>query len=286
MDVFLAENYFLIAIAIIWMFIAAVQDFRKREVANWWSFSLIVLALAYRGFLSVSMNNAWYFLWGIIGLVVGFVLANSLYYARMFAGGDAKLMYGVFCVLPLSLLWKENLVILGWFVLLFLVAGSVYGMIYSIILFVMHFKRFKKEFNKMFKQYKVLILSLVLVGIIIMFFSMQEGAWPIAALSVLLILSPLMLIFAKAIEGCCMIKRIDVKDLTIGDWLAEDVKVGRKVIKEYWEGISEEELMLIRKHKKKVLVKYGIPFTPTFLFAFIAMMIIFKYNLNNLISLI
>ena len=101
-EIFVSEIWFLIAIGIIWIVGAVVQDFRKLEVANWWSFSLIVIALAYRAFLSVESSNGWWFGWGVIGLIGGFVLANALYYGRVFAGGDAKLMIALGAILPFS----------------------------------------------------------------------------------------------------------------------------------------------------------------------------------------
>ena len=64
---FLPEVIFMLSIAIIWTIIAVAQDFRKREVANWWNFSLIIFILAFRLFLSIEKGNYWWFLWGLIG---------------------------------------------------------------------------------------------------------------------------------------------------------------------------------------------------------------------------
>ena len=133
-EIFIPENLFLIGLGIVWMIVAIIQDFRSREVANWWNFSLIVAALSYRGFISISSANYWPALWGVIGLVVGIILGNLFYYARMFAGGDAKLMYSLGTLLPLGMTWRLNLSLLIWFLLLFLVVGGVYGLVYSFIL--------------------------------------------------------------------------------------------------------------------------------------------------------
>jgi len=69
---------FLLAIGLIWIAVAVIQDFRKREVANWWNFSLIVFALAFRAFVAVNNSNIWFFYWGLIGLALGFVLSVIL----------------------------------------------------------------------------------------------------------------------------------------------------------------------------------------------------------------
>ena len=55
----LTENLFLIVLAFIWIIVAIVQDFRKREIANWLNFSLIAIVLAYRAFVSIAILNYW-----------------------------------------------------------------------------------------------------------------------------------------------------------------------------------------------------------------------------------
>jgi Flp pilus assembly protein protease CpaA len=41
------EIVFLIVLGIIWLWIASLQDLKKREVLNWVSFSLIVFAISF-----------------------------------------------------------------------------------------------------------------------------------------------------------------------------------------------------------------------------------------------
>jgi len=42
------------------------------------------------------------------------------------------------------------------------------------------------------------------------------------------------------------------------------------VVKPTWEGLSKKELEFLQRAKKKVLVKYGIPFVPAFLLTLLA----------------
>jgi len=283
---FVAENWFLIILAVVWMIVAIIQDFRKREVANWWNFSLIAIALAYRGFLSVSRLNHWYFSWGIIGLAVGFIIANIFYYARMFAGGDAKLMMGLGVILPLSLSWMTNFRLLIWFLVLFLLLGGLYGGIYSIVLALIFRKEFIKEFVKKFKVYMKIVISILILSSIGVILGVVYDYWLGIWLGGLIFISPLLLVYAKAIEEACMVKGINVKYLTIGDWLAKSISVGRKKIEPNWQGLDEDELKLIQlSYKKDVLIKYGIPFTPSFLLAFVALLGMFKY-LGNFVGLL
>ena len=90
----------LIAFAIFWLALASIQDLKRREVENWWSISLVVVVMAFRAFWSVQDLNIWPFLWGLMGLVFGFALANLFYYARMFAAGDFKLLINICCSSP------------------------------------------------------------------------------------------------------------------------------------------------------------------------------------------
>jgi len=287
-EIFSPVNIFIIVIALIWMFFAVIQDFRKREVANWWNFSLIVFVLAYRAFLSVNSSDYRYFLWGIIGLVVGIVFSNAFYYARMFAGGDTKLLMALGTVLPLSFSWIVNLEILFWFAILFLLLGAIYGLVYSIILSIINFNKFKKRFGEYIRKYKkpILIYFLISLAVIFIFLFVRGSFYFSYYLLILLVifisLFPLLFFYAKAIEDTCMTHLVPVSMLTIGDWLVRSVRVGNRKIKPNWEGLSEQELIVIqKKFKGKVWVKYGIPFTPSFLLGFLAMLgwIYFKINL-------
>ena len=69
----------------------------------------------------------------------------------------------------------------------------------------------------------------------------------------------------------CMIKKVDSENLVEGDWLYKDIKIKNKVIKSKWDGLSKEEIRLIKMSKKNVLIKQGIPFVPVFLISFLVL---------------
>ena len=87
-------------------------------------------------------------------------------------------------------------------------------------------------------------------------------------LGILLISFPLLLSFAKGVEDIVMIRTIHGKNLREGDWLVSDVKVGKRQVKATFEGVSKEDMHLLR-NTKKVQIKDGLPFVPAFLFGFI-----------------
>ena len=66
-----------------------------------------------------------------------------------------------------------------------------------------------------------------------------------------------------------MIKKVDTKELTEGDWLYKNIRIGRKLIEAKWSGLSKEEIDLLRKKKKNILIRQGIPFSPVFLISYI-----------------
>ncbi len=273
------ENLFLIILGLVWIIGAVLQDLKRREVDNLWNFSLIAFALAYRLAISIFHGNYWFILNGIIGLGIFLILGNLFYYLRLFAGGDAKLVIALGAILPLSYDWLFNLKIFGLFILLFLIAGSIYALIWALFLVAIHFKNFSKEFVKESKDFKRLFLFAIFMAIIWIIFMIFIHEQILVLIGILILLFPVLFIFAKSVETCCMVRLVEGKKVTEGDWLVQDVKIGKRLIKSNWEGVSKNELFLIKKSGKKVLIKYGIPFTPAFLIAYIFLfLIIFKYE--------
>ena len=265
---------FLIVLALIWITFAVVQDLRNREVANWVNFSLIIFALGFRFFSCLFLENIHFafFYQGLIGLGIFFVLENLLYYGRMFAGGDAKLMLALGTILPFSENFFINLKIFGIFFGLFMVVGLFYSLGITIFLSLKNFKKFKKEFNKQFnKRRKFVYFSLIIsiVFIILGFFEML-----FFNLGIMVFVLCYFYIFLKAVDESCMIKKISPKKLTEGDWLYRNLKIGKNLIKANWDGLNKSEIKLIQKNKKFVLIRQGIAFTPVFLISFLILICI------------
>jgi len=275
-EILSSENWFLILLGLIWITGAVLQDLKRREVDNLWNFSLVAFALGYRLAVSIFSDNYWFILNGALGLGIFLILGNLFYYSKLFAGGDAKLIISLGVILPLSYNWLVNLKIFGGFILLFLICGSVYALLWAFCLVFANFKKFKKEFLRQWKNYeKMFLIALFfsLLWIIFVFILSQNFFFLIG---IIILLFPVLFVFAKSVEECCMVKLISPDKLTEGDWLYEDIVVGGKKIKSTWEGVSSSDLELIKKKcKKKILVKYGIPFTPSFLFAFVGLLYVF-----------
>ena len=269
------KYYFLFALALIWIVFAVVQDIKKREVANWLNFSLIAFALAYRAFYS-SFTSDWMFLvYGVGGFSLFFILGNLFYYSGMFAGGDAKLLFGIGAVLPFESSW--SFVSVGWgFVLALFLVGAVYSLIYSVFLVRKNYSKFSKAFRKNLGKKSLLVFIFFFAVCFIL------SVYSLFGLDLLMLFLGIVLaffffgliVYAKSLD-VCMIKLVSPKKLTEGDWIMGDIKLNREVVKKTIHGLSAEDIARLRKAGKMVLVKEGIPFTPAFLLAFLIMVFSF-----------
>jgi preflagellin peptidase FlaK len=139
----------LVLIALIWVIIASVTDFRKREVPDWISYSLIIIGVVLNLIHAVAENNFLVLITPLIWFVVFFIIANIMYYSGQWGGGDAKLLMGlgiVFSRYPESLLKIFNPYFGSMpFPLIFLlnivIFGSFYGIIWTIIIAIRNKKK-------------------------------------------------------------------------------------------------------------------------------------------------
>lgn len=267
------EVIFLWSLALIYIIFAVLQDIKTREIANWLSFSLIVFALGFRFFYSLfQLGNFSFFYNGLIGLGIFFIIGNILYYGRVFAGGDAKLMIALGTILPISPEMFSNLNIFFNFLLVFLSVGFAYVLILSAMLCIKHFKSFRKEFSNQLKKNKKLMLALIFFSIILLALGFLEKMFFI--LGVLIFFSSYLYLYSKAVDEVCMIKKIKTKDLREGDWLYSDLKIGNKKLRAKWDGINKKDIKQIIKRYKEVKIRQGIAFSPVFLISFIIFIII------------
>jgi hypothetical protein len=77
-------------------------------------------------------------------------------------------------------------------------------------------------------------------------------------------------IFIKIIEKVCMLKYVTPDKLTEGDWIVKEIRVNGQYITGPKDlGIEKKQIEKLKKLKvRRVLIKEGIPFVPSFLIAF------------------
>jgi len=263
-------SVFLAVIGLVWLAVASFQDIRKREVPNWLSFSLITIVLAYKAIYSAINSDLRYFIYGVFGLGIFVGLAYLFYYSRIFAGGDAKLMFGFGALLPV---YSFN--VLAVFIFLLLFSGGIYGLIWSIFLALSRKKEFKLEFSKQFKKMKRFFILVFIPAILLLIIPIYLKQPALYFFPVIVLVLPWMYAYAKSVEIVCMIKSVSGRELTVGDWLAEPVKIKGRIINPNWEGLDEKEVLML-KNLKNVKIKNGIPFIPAFLIAFILLLVLWN----------
>lgn len=264
-------DIFLIALAFVWLIFASLQDLKKNEIANWLSFSLVIIALLYKGIYSIVFSQPLFFLYGLLGFFVFFILSNLLYYARFFAGGDAKLLIGLGAVLPYSTSFYSNINISLVFLFLIFLVGAAYTLIFSFFLIRKgFFSKLKENYRKYRGIFNIIFLfSLLLLVIGVLYSSL------LVFLAFLVFVFPFLYMYTKSVEGG-MIKAVSSSELTEGDWLVSDIMVKGKTIKSSWEGLKKEDLILLRNYRKKIKIKHGIPFVPVFLISFLILLCLIK----------
>jgi len=265
----------LVVLALVYLCFATIQDLRTKEVADWLNFSLIIFALGLRFFYCLFEQQGFNFLYqGLIGLAIFFVLGNLLYYARVFAGGDAKLMVALGAVLPLSQSFAVNLKIFVLFFLIFLFVGAVYGIIISIILGIKNSYRLKKSFHKKMHKEKKLVFYVLLIGLVFFIFGLVDELF--FALGILVLFLPFLYFYTKSVEEVCLVQKISTRTLVEGDWIYHDLKFGKKIIKADWNGLTNEQISIIKKNFKRITIKQGIAFIPVFLISFLILYFLFS----------
>lgn len=276
------NEVFLFILAGVWLVFALVQDCKSREISNWLNYSLLAFALAYRAFMSIAINDYVFFLSGILGVAIFFVFANLFYYTKVFAGGDAKLLISLGAVIPYSGLDNVLSYSVGFLVLLF-VLGAAYTLVYSIFIARRHFNSFYKLFNDYLRKYKWIWYASCIVAFFILL--INDLLLNIVA-GIIFILPPLFF-YLKSIEKSCMIVYISSKNAREGDWIERNIKIGNKLVKSTIHGLTKEDLVLLHKVNKKILIRQGIPFAPAFVLAFIVMVYAYLsgWSWSSLVSL-
>jgi len=271
------EVIFLLVLGFAWILFATISDIKTTEIPDWLNFSLVIFALGFRFFYSLFGGQGFNFFYqGLIGFGIFLVLGNALYYGRVFAGGDAKLMIALGSILPLSGNIFTNLEIALSFFFLFLASGSAYGIFASGYLAFRNFKSFRKEFRKVYRSHAAFNIIIMSMGILVLIGGILFNEL-IIYLGMLIFIMPLLYLFTKSVDET-MKKRTSPKNLMEGDWLCSDVKIANKTIKANWNGLTKEDIKLLQRKNKSVVIKRGVVFGPVFLISFLLLVYFYLAN--------
>ena len=168
---------------------------------------------------------------------------------------------------------------IGIFLLFLMLSGSVYGLLYSFVLYSKDFKKVNVEMQKVSRGQGWALVA----GLIVM--ALGFVSFIFLVIGIIAVLTMGLYVFAKGLEAVSMIKVVSGKELREGDWLVDDIKAKGKTIKADWDGLSLNDIKLL-KGKKKVKIKDGLPFVPAFLIAFLGYVFLKDYVLGLIANLI
>jgi Flp pilus assembly protein protease CpaA len=270
----IAESIILI-IVLIALLIGTYTDFRVREVPDWLNYGLMFIGFGLRIIFSVVYHDADFIIQGLLGFGAFFLIALVMFYAGQWGGGDSKMVMGLGALLGLQLSIDSFLI---GFMINIVIFGALFGMLFSFYLVAVNLKPFLAEFSKKFgerKREKWVVWLAALAILIVSVFVPYYIRVPVVVLAGMILLSFYVFVYLKAVEQAAMIKWVEPERLTEGDWVVEDVVVGKKRIcgpKDLGLEMAQIKRLIALKRQgkvKKILIKYGIPFVPSFLMAFI-----------------
>ncbi len=249
------------------LFIASYTDVRTREIPDWVSYSFIAGILGIQAILSLRLGWA-HLLFSLLGLVLMIALAYGLYYAGLWGGGDSKILMGMGAVFG----FHVNLLL---FFVALLFAGAVWGLGWMGMVAARNRNAVWSAFRKQLQKTRTTHLSMVLlmaVCVVLTFFN---------SLFWVLIPLPLGLFYlflvVDIVEQVGFIKKVPLSKVTEGDWLAEDILLRGKTLSAR-KTLEREDLQLLKDHHiHHVLIKYGVPFMPAFLVAYLLVVLGGKY---------
>ena len=266
------------------LFIGSVTDLKTREVPDWVNYGLIISGLGLNLLFSAIYSNSFFIINSIIGLAIFFGIAYIMFYAGQWGGGDSKMIMGLGAMIGIDVSFQEPQFLLGFFINALFI-GAIYGLFWSIYLAAKNKKKFFMEFRKILLQKNIVkskkFMIAILAFLFVIFFLNNAPSIKILILSLafLVLTTFYMWIFAKAIEKSAMYKLVEPAKLTEGDWIVNDVYVNKQYIcGPKALGISKSQIRkLVEFYKKgkvrKILIKEGIPFVPSFLLAFVVTLI-------------
>ena len=268
------------SLSFIVLLIGSITDLKTREVPDWLNYGLIMAGVGLNLLFSAIYSASGFIINSIIGLAIFFGIAYLMFHTGQWGGGDSKILMGLGAMIGLDVSFRNPQLLFDFFINSLLI-GAAYGLLWSLFLLLKNKERFLSEFNKELSKKGMVLAKKLLLAAVFLSFAVLFFIKPyylrimILAVSFLAVSTFYLFAFAKAIERACMHKEVEPAKLTEGDWIVNDIFVGKQYIcgpKDL--GIEKKQikkLVELYKHGKikKVLIKEGIPFVPSFLIAFI-----------------
>lgn len=263
----------LIPLTILTLLIASYADLKRREVPDWLSYGFLMAVLGIRAIFSVEYGWS-IIISGFLGLLICFALACFLYYTNQWGGGDSKVLMGMGALLGVNIPLQSSSLNLLWFLLALLFLGAVYGLIWMGVIAINHQTIFREQWTLTLLHSRKWQITIALFTVGLAFLAVfYPFVWPIVPFPAVVLY---LFLFVNTVErGCFCIYRAP-KQLVEGDWLAEEVRAGGKKVLPA-KTLEKEDLFMLKtleveKKLKKVLIKEGVPFMPSFVLAYLAVL--------------
>ncbi|MBI2669332.1 prepilin peptidase [Candidatus Woesearchaeota archaeon] len=265
----MALDLLLISISATTLLIATYTDLKTREVPDWLNYGLLIAVFGVRAIYSIE--GEWHILLsGVLGFLVSFGLASLFYYTHQWGGGDSKLLMGLGAAIGVSYPFTGLSLNLFFFLFGLLILGAFYGLCWMGYAAYLNKTNFLPLWKESLHLKRHLHLTTGLTSLLLL------GLTPIQPLLLILALIPFLLfhsfIFIKSVEKTCFIKHIPLHKATEGDWMVEDVKVGRKILVSS-KTLEKEDLAILRAANiPSIVIKEGVPFVPSFLLSYVLLL--------------
>ena len=264
-------------IAFLVLLIGSYTDMKTREVPDWVNFGLIGSGFGINLLFSIIFWKINFILASIIGFAVFFGIAWVMFYTGQWGGGDSKILMGLGAIIGIDILSRQFF--LFGFLINALLIGALYGILWSIFMIFKNKRGFIKDFKKSLKNKKlvfakrIIFTSFIILVLAAVLIPDKFTKLMFLYLAVISVLTFYLWVAIKSVEKVCMLKYVKPQQLTEGDWIAKDVKVNGKYITGPKDlGIEKKKIKkLIEFYKRgkvrKILIKEGIPFVPSFFVA-------------------
>ncbi len=244
---------------------------KHNEIPDWLNYSMIGVGLGSAVITAFMTEKYILILYSLAGLVAAGIFGWILYKLNQWGGGDAKAIMGIGALLGIN--FSQGFPTLAMFVINIFIVGAIIGIFWTIYKVIKNFKEFKTTFKELIRSKKIIRVRIAIIiicaGLLIYGFT-QIGITKILSVGFAAIIFFMFYfyMFNKAADKSCMKKEMDVAELVEGDWLAEEVKIGKKVFAAKMT-LEKNDLETIKKHKKTVVVRVGMPFLPSFVIAYL-----------------
>ena len=236
---------------------ASIIDLKQREVPDWVSIFLLFLGIFINTYKSLIFHTFTYILGSLLAVSIVLLLVFLLTRTNSWGMGDSKILIGISSIIGLTPRLE-----LFYFIVISIFIGAIYGIIYIGFLLLKYKSR--KIVEYLFLLSLFIISAFLFYGYII---SDNGEAFLIPLFLLLLISIMLVRHLSVFIEKNILLvkKRTDL--LVEGDWLGREIKIKNRVFKKH-EPLTDRDITYIKKHRRYVWIREGIPFVPVFFFSF------------------